>query len=301
MIAVIAALLGGSGLGGSLGRLGGTALLLAEVLLERDVMRELVLALVRGDGVHHAEHGGHGRLVAHRARGIGQEETVGDGVGGGEQRHERKHDGGDPQQDLEHAGKRKDAHDGDDAGGQHTDRHELGDERAIGGECRLGQQLGARGVVMGHHDDGAVARGGQGARRLVIGDDVLAHARLTDLGEYGVPGSLEAVQHGGDDGEQRAQHPDGAADAHEQGSDKCHDPHDGITHPARCGSVELLHLGIESMVTEDLGDILGSQTLLFAARRRDARALQQVVDIFLGVRHVRSTSIIRQIGPILAR
>ena len=54
------------------------------------------------------------------------------------------------------------------------------------------------------------------------------------------------------------------------------------------------------MIAEDLGDILGSQTLFFAARRRDARALQQVIDIVLGVRHVRSTSIIRQIGPMLA-
>ena len=74
----------------------------------------------------------------------------------------------------------------------------------------------------------------------------------------------------------------------------------GKCQPTGRRGIELLNLGIKAVVAEDLSDILGRQALFFAACRRNAGVLQQVVNIVLGVRHVRSTSIIRQIGPMHA-
>ena len=115
-----------------------------------------------------------------------------------------------------------------------------------------------------------------------------------------MPGTLEHIEHGTDDGQQGADQANAATDTHKQGAGKRKDAGDSKCQPARRGSIKLLHLGIKAVVAENLSDILGSQALFFAACRRDAGVLQQVVDIVLGVRHVRSTSIIRQIGPMHA-
>ena len=112
--------------------------------------------------------------------------------------------------------------------------------------------------------------------------------------------ALEHVKNGADDGQQGADQTDTAADAHQQGAGKRKNTGNGKCQPAGRRGIELLNLGIKAVVAEDPSDILGSQALFFAACRRDAGVLQQVVNIVLGVRHVRSTSIIRQIGPMHA-
>ena len=53
-------------------------------------------------------------------------------------------------------------------------------------------------------DDRAIARRGKRARRLVVGDDVLAHARFTQARDHGATGSLEHIEHGSDNGQQGA-------------------------------------------------------------------------------------------------
>ena len=153
---------------------------------------------------------------------------------------------------------------------------------------------------MGHHDHGTIARRRERARSLVIGDDILAHARFAQARNDRTAHTLEHIQHRADNCQQGADQTDASADTHEQGARKSQNTRYGKRQPAGCRSIKLLHLGIKTVVAENLSDILGSQTLLFAARGRDAGVLQQVVNIILGVRHVRSTSIIRQIGPVLA-
>ena len=134
----------------------------------------------------------------------------------------------------------------------------------------------------------------------MIGDDILAHTGLSQARNHGMPRALEHVEHGADNGQQGADQADTATDTHQQGAGKREDTGNGKRQPAGRGSIKFLHLGVKAVVAEILSDILGSQALFFTARRRDAGVLQQVVNIVLGVRHVRSTSIIRQIGPMHA-
>ena len=278
----------------------GATFLLTKIGVERNVVGELILALEGGDVVHNAKQGGDRRFVAHRAGRIGKDVAVGDDVCRVGERNERGENRDDPQQNLERAGERQDTQDGDGSGGNRGDRQQLGNERAIRSIGLAGEQLGARGVVMRDNDHRAVARGRERARSLVIGDDILAHARLSQARDHGMPGTLEHIEHGTDDGQQGADQANAATDTHKQGAGKRKDAGDSKCQPARRGSIKLLHLGIKAVVAENLSDILGSQALFFAACRRDAGVLQQVVDIVLGVRHVRSTSIIRQIGPMHA-
>ena len=128
----------------------------------------------------------------------------------------------------------------------------------------------------------------------------MAHTGLSQARNHGTPRAFEHVEHGADNGQQGADQADTATDAHQQGAGKRQNTGNGKRQSAGRGSIKFLHLGVKAVVAENLSDILGSQALFFAARRRDASVLQQVVNIVLGVRHMRSTSIIRQIGPMYA-
>ena len=271
----------------------GATLLLAKIGIEWDVVGELVFALIGGNVVHDTEHGGDRGLVAHRARRVGKHKTVGNDIDGVGQCHKGGQNRDNPQQDLEHAGKRQDTQDGDSRGCDRGDRQELGDKRAIRSVGLASKELGTGGIIVRYHDDRAVARRGKRARGLVIGDDILAHTGLSQARNHRMPCALEHVEHGTDNANT-------ATDTHQQGAGKREDTGNGKRQPAGRGSIKFLHLGVKAVVAENLSDILGSQALFFTARRRNAGALQQVVNIVLGVRHVRSTSIIRQIGPMHA-
>ena len=299
-VAVVVLLLGRGILGRRARHFLGATLLLAKIGIERNVVGELVFALIGGNVVHDTEHGGNRGLVAHRARRVGKHKTVGDDIGGVSQCHKGGQNRDNPQQHLEHAGKRQDTQDGDSRGRDRGDRQELGDKRAIRSVGLASKELGTGGIIVRHHDDRAVARRRKRARGLVIGDDILAHTGLPQARNHGMPRALEHVEHGTDNGQQGADQADTAADAHQQGAGKRQNTGNGKRQPAGRGSIKFLHLGVKAVVAENLSDILGSQALFFTARRRNAGVLQQVVNIVLGVRHVRSTSIIRQIGPMHA-
>ena len=278
----------------------GTTLLLPKIGIERNIVGKLVFALERSNVVHNTEHSGDRRLVAHRAGRIGKNVAVRDDVCRVGERNEGSEDRDNPQQNLERAGKRQDTQDGNSRGRDRGNRQELGDERAIRSVGLASKELGTGGIIVRHHDDRAVARRRKRARGLVIGDDILAHTGLSQARNHGMPRALEHVEHGTDNGQQGADQADTAADAHQQGAGKRQNTGNGKRQPAGRGSIKFLHLGVKAVVAENLSDILGSQALFFTARRRNAGALQQVVNIVLGVRHVRSTSIIRQIGPMHA-
>ena len=278
----------------------GTTLLLPKIGIERNIVGKLVFALERSNVVHNTEHSGDRRLVAHRAGRIGKNVAVRDDVCRVGKCNEGSEDRDNPQQNLERAGERQDAQDGNGSRGNRGNRQQLGDERTIRSIGLAGEQLSTGRVVVCDNDHRAVARRRERARGLVVGDDILAHARLAQARNHGVARALEHVKNGADNGQQGADQADAAADAHQQGAGKRKNTGNGKCQPAGRRGIELLNLGIKAVVAEDLSDILGSQALFFAACRRDAGVLQQVVNIVLGVRHVRSTSIIRQIGPMHA-
>ena len=178
----------------------GATLLLAKIGIEWNVIGELVFALIRGNVVHDTEHGGNRGLVAHRARRVGKHKTVGDDIGGVGQCHKGGQNRDNPQQHLEHAGKRQDTQDGDSRGCDRGDRQELGDKRAIRSVGLASKELGAGRIIVCHHDDRAVARRRKRARGLVIGDDILAHTGLSQARNHGMPRALEHVEHGTDNG-----------------------------------------------------------------------------------------------------
>ena len=273
-VAVVVLLLGRGILRCCARHLLGTTLLLPKIGIERNIVGKLAFALEGGDVVHNAKHSGDRRLVAHRAGRIGKDVAVGDDVCRVGERNERGENRDDPQQNLERAGKRQDAQDGDGSGGNRGDRQQLSDERAVRSIGLAGEQLGARGVVMRDNDHRAVARGRERARSLVIGNDILAHARLSQTRDHGMPGALEHTEHGTDDGQQGTDQADAATDTHKQGADKREDAGDGKCQPTGRRGIELLNLGIKAVVAEDLSDILGSQALFFAACRRNAGVLQ---------------------------
>ena len=216
------------------------------------------------------------------------------------ERDEGSEDRDNPQQNLERAGERQDTQDGNGSRGNRGNGQQPGDERTIRSIGLAGEQLSTGRVVVCDNDHRAVARRRERARGLVIGDDILAHARLAQARNHGVARALEHVKNGAGNGQQGADQADAAADAHQQGAGKRKNTGNGKCQPTGRRGIELLNLGIKAVVAEDLSDILGSQALFFAACRRNAGVLQQVVNIVLGVRHVRSTSIIRQIGPMYA-
>ena len=201
-IAVIVLLLSRGILGRRARHLLGATLLLAKIRVKRNIVRELILALIGGDVIHGTQHGGNGRLVANRTRCIGKDKAVGNDIGSVRERHERGENRNDPQQDLQHAGKRQDAKDSNCRGSNRGDREQLSDQCAIRRIGLAGEQLGARGVVMRHDDDRTVARRRKRARRLVVGDDVLAHTRLAQARDHGATGSLKHIEHGPNDGQQ---------------------------------------------------------------------------------------------------
>ena len=278
----------------------GTTLLLPKIGIERNIVGKLVFALEGSNVVHNAEHSGDRRLVAHRARRIGKNVAVRDDVYRVGECNEGSEDRDNPQQNLERAGERQNTQDGNGSGGNRGNGQQLGDERTIRSIRLAGEQLSTGRVVVCDNDHRAVTRGRERARGLVVGDDILAHARLAQARNHGVARALEHVKNGADNGQQGADQADTAADAHQQGTGKRKNTGDGKCQPTGRRGIELLNLGIKAVVAEDLSDILGSQALFFAACRRNAGVLQQVVNIVLGVRHVRSTSIIRQIGPMHA-
>ena len=278
----------------------GTTLLLPKIGIERNIVGKLVFALEGSNVVHNAEHSGDRRLVAHRAGRIGKNVAVRDDVCRVGKRNEGSEDRDNPQQNLKRAGERQDAQDGNGSGGNRGNGQQLGDERTIRSIGLAGEQLSTGRVVVCDNDHRAVARRRERARGLVVGDDILAHARLAQARNHGMPCALEHVEHGTDNGQQGADQADTAADAHQQGAGKRKNTGNGKCQPTGRRGIELLNLGVKAVVAEDLSDILGSQALFFAACRRNAGVLQQVVNIVLGVRHVRSTSIIRQIGPMHA-
>ena len=278
----------------------GTTLLLPKIGIERNIVGKLVFALEGSNVVHNAEHSGDRRLVAHRAGRIGKNMAVRDDVCRVGKRNEGSEDRDNPQQNLERAGERQDTQDGNGSGGNRGNGQQLGDERTIRGIRLAGEQLSTGRVVVCDNDHRAVARRRERARGLVVGDDILAHARLAQARNHGVARAFEHVKNGADNGQQGADQADTAADAHQQGAGKRKNTGNGKCQPTGRRGIELLNLGVKAVVAEDLSDILGSQALFFAACRRNAGVLQQVVNIVLGVRHVRSTSIIRQIGPMHA-
>ena len=278
----------------------GTTLLLPKIGIERNIVGKLVFALEGSNVVHNAEHSGDRRLVAHRARRIGKNVAVRDDVYRVGECNEGSEDRDNPQQNLERAGERQNTQDGNGSGGNRGNGQQLGDECTIRSIRLAGEQLSTGRVVVCDNDHRAVTRGRKRARGLVVGDDILAHARLAQARNHGVARALEHVKNGADNGQQGADQADTAADAHQQGAGKRKNTGNGKCQPTGRRGIELLNLGVKAVVAEDLSDIFGSQALFFAACRRNAGVLQQVVNIVLGVRHVRSTSIIRQIGPMHA-
>ena len=278
----------------------GTTFLLPKIGIERNIVGKLVLALEGSNVVHDTEHSGDRRLVAHRAGRIGKNVAVRDDVCRVGKCNEGSEDRDNPQQNLERAGERQDTQDGNGSRGNRGNGQQLGDERTIRSIGLAGEQLSTGRVVVCDNDHRAVARRRERARGLVVGDDILAHARLAQARNHGVARALEHVKNGADNGQQGADQADTAADAHQQGAGKRKNTGNGKCQPTGRRGIELLNLGVKAVVAEDLSDILGSQALFFAACRRNAGVLQQVVNIVLGVRHVRSTSIIRQIGPMHA-
>ena len=278
----------------------GTTLLLPKIGIERNIVGKLVFALEGSNVVHNAEHSGDRRLVAHRAGRIGKNVAVRDDVCRVGKCNEGSEDRDNPQQNLERAGERQNTQDGNGSGGNRGNGQQLGDERTIRSIRLAGEQLSTGRVVVCDNDHRAVTRRRKRTRGLVVGDDILAHARLAQARNHGVARALEHVKNGADNGQQGADQADTAADAHQQGAGKRKNTGNGKCQPTGRRGIELLNLGVKAVVAEDLSDIFGSQALFFAACRRNAGVLQQVVNIVLGVRHVRSTSIIRQIGPMHA-
>ena len=104
---------------------GGVRALLFHVLVKRNVAGELVDALVRGDRIHNAKHGGNGRLVADGTRRVRKHKLVGydrHGVGKGNQ---RDNDGEDPKHYLCRGGHGQKAHHGQNRGGDHCEGQQL--------------------------------------------------------------------------------------------------------------------------------------------------------------------------------
>ena len=193
----------------------GTTLLLPKIGIERNIVGKLVFALEGSNVVHNAEHSGDRRLVAHRAGRIGKNVAVRDDVCRVGERNEGSEDRDNPQQNLERAGERQNTQDGNGSGGNRGNGQQLGDERTIRSIRLAGEQLSTGRVVVCDNDHRAVTRGRERARGLVVGDDILAHARLAQARNHGVARAFEHVKNGAGNGQQGADQADAAADAHQ--------------------------------------------------------------------------------------
>ena len=180
----------------------GTTLLLTKIVIKRNVVGELVFALVRGNVIHDTEHRGYRRLIADRTGRIGKNKTVGNDIGRIGERHKRSEDRNDPKQNLQSAGERQNTQNGDGGGDNRGDRQHLGDERAIRRIRFASEELGTRRIVMGDNNHRTVARRCKRTCGLVIGNDILTHARLAQARDNRATGTLEHIQHGTDDGQQ---------------------------------------------------------------------------------------------------
>ena len=177
-VAVVVLLLGRGILRCCARHLLGTTLLLPKIGIERNIVGKLVFALEGSNVVHNAEHSGDRRLVTHRAGRIGKNVAVRNDVCRVGERNEGSEDRDNPQQNLERAGERQDTQDGNGSRGNRGNGQQLGDERTIRSIGLAGEQLGTGRVVVCDNDHRAVARRRERARGLVVGDDILAHARL---------------------------------------------------------------------------------------------------------------------------
>ena len=268
------------------GLLLGAPLLLGHIGIEVKILRELLALGIGRHGIHHTEHGGHGRLVADGTRSRGHEETAGDVRNRNRKRNKRHKDGDDPEQNGERAGQRQQAHDGDGTRCHGADRRQLEDQVAVLSDRLLGKQVGMRGVVMRDDDHRAVAGRGERARGLVVGDDVLRIAPGAELGEGAVAKAVEHIQNGRGQREQKPEHTDHAAHAHQHRADERHDAHGSKAEALARRGLEILHDGVKAMIGEDVGQLIGASPLLLAACRRRGAVLKEVIDIFLGVRHM---------------
>ena len=233
---------------------GGVRALLFHVLVKRNVAGELVDALVRGDRIHNAKHGGNGRLVADGTGRVRKHKLVGydrHGVGKGNQ---RDNDGEDPKHDLCRGGHGQKAHHGQNRGGNHGEGqqlHQHGPIRSIG---LLRQKVRARGIIVGDHHNRAVTRRRQGTRGLVVCDNVLTQAAGSHVGEHGMAGAFHDKQHRAGERDDDAHNADGAADAHKDRAHKDHDAHSCLGNLFAGRSAKFLNLGLKAMVSEDIGN-----------------------------------------------
>ena len=143
---------------------------------------------------------------------------------------------------------------------------------------------------MRDNDNRAIARGCERTLRLVIGDDVLRDAGGAELRQEGMTGALHAEEHCTGKCQHEPEPAEEAAEPHKQGTEEHKDPHNGDSELIARSGREFLNLRIESVVSENACKLFCRQALFLAACWCDTRALQQVVKIFLGVRHARSTS-----------
>ena len=214
-VAVVVLLLGRGILRRCARHLLGTTLLLPKIGIERNIVGKLVFALEGSNVVHNAEHSGDRRLVAHRAGRIGKNVAVRNDVCRVGERNEGSEDRDNPQQNLERAGERQDTQDGNGSRGNRGNGQQLGDERTIRSIGLAGEQLSTGRVVVCDNDHRAVARRRERARGLVVGDDILAHARLAQARNHRVARAFEHVKNGAGNGQQGADQADAAADAHQ--------------------------------------------------------------------------------------
>ena len=119
----------------------------------------------------------------------------------------------------------------------------------------------------------------------MIGDDVLGEAGTARSGKRDLPHALKHVYHSERDGEQRADHADRAADAHEHRTEEDADSQHRAQHAGRGRRVEFLNLGFKPVSSEDGGEVFRRYALFLAARRGDSRVLQEVAEIFPGSSH----------------
>ena len=230
--------------------------------------------LERGNGIHHAEHGGNRRFVANRTRGIWEDEPVRDDTHRMSKRNKGRYDREQPEDNLRATRERQQANDGEHRGDHHHIGHELDDDGLVRRIGELREQVGARRIVMGDNDHRAVARRRERAGRLVIGDDVLGEAGCAEARKRQLSHTLQHVHHTHGDREQEADDAHHAANTHEHRAHKERDTQRGEHNLRGARGVELLNLRLKAMVGEDAGDVFCSGSLFLAARGSDPCVLE---------------------------
>ena len=108
--------------------------------------------------------------------------------------------------------------------------------------------------------------------------------------EAHAPRALEERDGTAGDDQERSHDTESTAETHENAGHEHRDTHRGRSDLARRARRELLHLGLKPMIREDVRDGVRRRALLLAAGGSDADVLQQMVQIFLSVRHEGSAS-----------